>query len=213
MGYTGSGKTSFINLIPRLYDCTNGEIVIGEKNIKEIPLQILRNNISLVQQEAFLFSDTIKNNIAYGLDKYDEDKIINAAKIAHLEEEIRSFPKGYETIMGERGITLSGGQKQRVSLARSLAKDPQVLILDDSFSAVDTHTEEEILKNLEEQSKNITKIIISHRISTVKNADKIIVLDNAKIVEEGTHEQLVAQGGIYSELHYKQLLEKELEEI
>ena len=213
MGYTGSGKTSFINLIPRLYDCTNGEIVIGGKNIKEIPLQILRNNISLVQQEAFLFSDTIKNNIAYGLDKYDEDKIINAAKIAHLEEEIRSFPKGYETIMGERGITLSGGQKQRVSLARSLAKDPQVLILDDSFSAVDTHTEEEILKNLEEQSKNITKIIISHRISTVKNADKIIVLDNAKIVEEGTHEQLVAQGGIYSELHYKQLLEKELEEI
>lgn len=213
MGYTGSGKTSFINLIPRLYDCTNGEIVIGEKNIKEIPLQILRNNISLVQQEAFLFSDTIKNNIAYGLDKYDEDKIINAAKIAHLQEEIRSFPKGYETIMGERGITLSGGQKQRVSLARSLSKDPQVLILDDSFSAVDTHTEEEILKNLEEQSKNITKIIISHRISTVKNADKIIVLDNAKIVEEGTHEQLVAQGGIYSDLHYKQLLEKELEEI
>ncbi|MCH8170646.1 MAG: ABC transporter ATP-binding protein [Bacteroidetes bacterium] len=213
MGYTGTGKTSFVNLIPRLFDCTNGEIIIGGKNIKKIPLQILRNNISLVQQEAFLFSDTIKNNIAYGLDKYDEDKIINAAKIAHLEEEIRSFPKGYETIMGERGITLSGGQKQRVSLARSLAKDPQVLILDDSFSAVDTHTEEEILKNLEEQSKNITKIIISHRISTVKNADKIIVLDNAKIVEEGTHEQLVAQGGIYSELHYKQLLEKELEEI
>ncbi|MCH8326673.1 MAG: ABC transporter ATP-binding protein [Bacteroidetes bacterium] len=213
MGYTGTGKTSFVNLIPRLFDCTNGEIIIGGKNIKKIPLQILRNNISLVQQEAFLFSDTIKNNIAYGLDKYDEDKIIKASKIAHLEDEIRSFPKGYETVMGERGITLSGGQKQRVSLARSLAKSPQILILDDSFSAVDTHTEEEILKNLKEHSNNITKIIISHRISTVKNADKIIVLDNAKIVEEGTHDQLVENGCIYSDLHYKQLLEKELEEI
>ena len=213
MGYTGSGKTSFINLIPRLYDCTEGQILIGGKEIKEIPLKILRSKIGLVQQEAFLFSDTIKNNLAYGLDKYDEDKILNAAKIAHLDEEIKSFPNGYETIMGERGITLSGGQKQRTSVARALATNPKILILDDSFSAVDTSTEEEILQNLIEYSFNRTTIIISHRISTVKNADKIIVLDKAKIVEEGTHEQLVAAGGIYADLHYKQLLEKELEEI
>ncbi len=213
MGYTGSGKTSLVNLILRLYDCTEGEIKIGQKNLKQIPLQILRSNIGLVQQEAFLFSDTIKNNLAYGLDKYDEDKIINAAKIAHFDEEVKSFPKGYETIMGERGITLSGGQKQRASLARALVTDPQILILDDSFSAVDTNTEEEILKNLNECPYKRTTIIISHRISTVKNADKIIVLDNAKIVEEGTHEQLIAAGGIYADLHYKQLLEKELEEI
>ncbi len=213
MGYTGSGKTSFVNLLPRLYDCTEGEVFIGRKNIKEIPLQVLRSNIGLVQQEAFLFSDTIKNNLAYGLKEYDEDKIFNAAKIAHLNDEIKSFPNGYETIMGERGITLSGGQKQRVSLARALATEPKILILDDSFSAVDTNTEEEILNNLKEYSYNRTTIIISHRISTVKNADKIIVLDKVKIVEEGTHEQLVAAGGIYADLHYKQLLEKELEEI
>jgi len=213
MGYTGSGKTSLINLIPRLFDCTEGKILIGGKDIREIPLQTLRNNIGLVQQEAFLFSDTIKNNLAYGLEKYNEDKIIQAARISHLEDEINSFPKGFETVMGERGITLSGGQKQRVSLARALATDPQILILDDSFSAVDTNTEEEILNNLKKISFNRTTIIISHRISTVKNADKIIVLDNAKIAEEGTHDQLVSAGRIYAELHYKQLLEKELEEI
>ncbi len=213
MGYTGCGKTSFINLLPRLYDCTEGEILIGNVKVKKIPLQALRSNIGLVQQEAFLFSDTIKNNLAYGLDDYAEDKVTKATKAAHLEEEIKSFPKGYETVMGERGITLSGGQKQRVSLARALVTDPQILILDDSFSAVDTNTEEEILNNLREQTNNRTTIIISHRISTVKNADKIIVLDNAKIVEEGTHEKLVAKGGIYADLHYKQLLEKELEEI
>ncbi|PIW69797.1 MAG: ABC transporter ATP-binding protein [Ignavibacteriales bacterium CG12_big_fil_rev_8_21_14_0_65_30_8] len=213
MGFTGAGKTSLINLIPRLYDCTEGKILIDGKNIKEIPLNILRSNIGLVQQEAFLFSDTIKNNLSYGLDDFEENKIFNAAKLSNLDEEINSFPNGYETIMGERGITLSGGQKQRASLARALVTNPQILILDDSFSAVDTHTEEQILKNLIDYTHNRTTIIISHRISTVKNADKIIVLNNSKIVEEGTHDQLLAKEGIYSDLHFKQLLEKELEEI
>ncbi len=213
MGYTGAGKTSFINLIPRLYDCTKGEVLIDGNNVKNIPLQVLRTNIGLVQQEAFLFSDTIMNNISYGLREVNKDRVIEVAKIAHFESEVESFPKGYETIMGERGITLSGGQKQRASLARALAIDPKILILDDSFSAVDTNTEEQILNSLREFMRDRTRIIISHRISTVKDADNIIVLSNDKIAEQGTHDKLVALNGIYADLHFKQLLEKELEEL
>jgi ATP-binding cassette, subfamily B, multidrug efflux pump len=213
MGYTGSGKTSFINLIPRLYDSTSGDILIDGKNIKAIPLDILRTNIGLVQQESFLFSDTITNNISYGLREISKERVIEVSKIAHFNKDVESFPKEYETIMGERGITLSGGQKQRASLARALAIDPKILILDDSFSAVDTHTEEEILQSLKQFMKNRTSIIISHRVSTVKDADKIIVLSDAIIAEQGTHEELVSLGGIYADIHYKQLLEKELEEL
>lgn len=213
MGYTGTGKTSTINLIPRLYDCTAGEVLIDGTNVKKIPLEVLRTNIGLVQQESFLFSDTIRNNISYGMRDITEEKILNAARTAHFEKDVQAFPKGYETIMGERGITLSGGQKQRASLARALAVDPKILILDDSFSAVDTNTEEEILKSLREFMKDRTSIIISHRVSTVKDADKIIIISGAKIAEEGTHEELVEKGGIYADLHYKQLLEKELEEL
>ena len=213
MGYTGSGKTSFINLIPRLYDTTEGEILIDGKNIKSIPLNVLRTNIGLVQQESFLFSDTITNNISYGLRDISKERVIEVSKIAHFNKDVESFPKEYETIMGERGITLSGGQKQRASLARALAIDPKILILDDSFSAVDTHTEEEILQSLKQFMKNRTSIIISHRVSTVKDADKIILLSDAKIAEQGTHEELVSLGGIYADIHYKQLLEKELEEL
>jgi len=213
MGYTGSGKTSFINLIPRLYDVTGGELFIDGHNVKSIPLNILRTRIGLVQQESFLFSDTILNNISYGLRDTEANKVSEVSRIANFDKDVEYFPKGYETISGERGITLSGGQKQRASLARALAIDPKILILDDSFSAVDTHTEEEILKNLKSFMKNRTSIIISHRISTVKDADKIIVLSEGKIAEEGTHEELVELGGIYSDLHYKQLLEKELEEL
>jgi ATP-binding cassette subfamily B multidrug efflux pump len=213
MGYTGSGKTSFINLIPRLYDTTEGEILIDGNNAKTIPLNILRTNIGLVQQESFLFSDTITNNISYGLRDISKERVIEVSKIAHFNKDVESFPKEYETIMGERGITLSGGQKQRASLARALAIDPKILILDDSFSAVDTHTEEEILQSLKQFMKNRTSIIISHRVSTVKDADKIIVLSDAKIAEQGTHEELVSLGGIYADIHYKQLLEKELEEL
>jgi ATP-binding cassette subfamily B protein len=213
MGYTGEGKTTLVNLIPRLYDCTKGEILIDGKNIKNIPLEILRTNIGVITQESFLFSDTIFNNISYGLRELDKEKVIKAAKIAHFDKDVETFPLGYDTIMGERGITLSGGQKQRACLARAIIIDPKILILDDSFSAVDTNTEEEILKSLKEFMKGRTSIIISHRISTVKDADKIIILSKGKIAEEGTHEELVALGGIYSDLHYKQLLEKELEEL
>lgn len=213
MGYTGSGKTSFVNLIPRLYDCTSGEILIDGTDLKNIPLNVLRTNVGLVQQESFLFSDTVMNNLTYGLRGNDEKKALEVASIAQFNDDVQTFPQKYETMVGERGITFSGGQKQRASLARALVIDPKILILDDSFSAVDTNTEEEILKRIKEFMKSRTTIIISHRISTVKEADKIIVLSEGKIAEQGTHEQLVELGGIYSDLHQKQLLEKELEEI
>lgn len=213
VGHTGSGKTSFINLIPRLYDVIDGEIKIDGKNIKQIPLDVLRTNISVVQQESFLFSDSVYGNISYGLREISKDRVKEVSRIANFDKDVEAFPKGYETMVGERGITFSGGQKQRASLARALATDPKILILDDSFSAVDTHTEEEILKNLRIFMKNRTSIIISHRISTVKDADNIIVLENGNIAEQGTHNELVELNGIYAELHYKQLLEKELEEL
>jgi len=213
MGYTGSGKTSLINLVPRLYDCTDGEILIDGINIKSIPLNVIRTNIGLVQQESFLFSDKVINNLGYGLREVNEDWIYKVSKIAQFDDDVNEFPDQYETIVGERGITFSGGQKQRASLARVLAINPKILILDDSFSAVDTHTEEEILSNLKEFMNGSTRIIISHRISTVKDTDKIVVIDKGKIAEEGMHEELIALGGIYADLYYKQLLERELEEL
>jgi ATP-binding cassette subfamily B multidrug efflux pump len=213
MGYTGSGKTSFINLIPRLYDCTGGEVLVDGINVKELPLDVLRTNVGVVQQESFLFSDTVLNNISYGRREVDPSVVYKVASISQFDKDVQEFPLKYETIVGERGITFSGGQKQRACLARALAIDPKILILDDSFSAVDTHTEEEILNNLKDFMRNRTSILISHRISTVKDADKIVVLSEGKIAEEGTHEQLVAVGRIYADLHYKQLLEQELEEL
>jgi ATP-binding cassette subfamily B multidrug efflux pump len=213
MGYTGAGKTSFVNLIPRWYDVTEGEILIDGKNVKNIPLETLRTKVGLVQQESFLFSDSVLNNISYGLKGVHFNRIKQVSEIAQFHKDVESFPNGYDTIVGERGITFSGGQKQRACLARALAIDPIILILDDSFSAVDTHTEEDILKNLKNFMRGRTSIIISHRVSTVKDADNIIILSDGKIAEQGKHDDLVAVGGIYSELHYKQLLEKELEEL
>jgi ATP-binding cassette subfamily B protein len=212
MGHTGSGKTTLVNLIPRLYDVTGGVLLIDGVPINKIPLDVLRRNIGFVQQEAFLFSETIANNVSYGLDSPDQEKVQFASSVAQFDKDVCDFPEGYETIIGERGITLSGGQKQRASLARALAIDPKILILDDSFSAVDTRTEEEILTKLRSFMRGRTSILISHRVSTVKDADKIIVLDKGRIAESGTHDELLAIDGLYADVYNKQLLEKELEE-
>jgi len=213
IGNTGVGKTSLINLLPRLYDVTEGQVMIDGNDVRRIPLEVLRKNIGMVPQETFLFSDTLEKNILYGLDIKNQSLVDKVSEISQLSKDVFAFPLGYQTILGERGITLSGGQKQRSTLARALAIDPKILILDDSFSAVDTNTEEEILKKLKDFMNDRTSIIISHRISTVKDSDKIFVIDQGEIVEEGNHEQLVAKGGIYSELNAKQLLEKELLEM
>jgi len=217
IGHTGCGKTTLVNLILRFYDVTDGEVLIDGNNVRTIPLRVLRDETSYVPQETFLFSDTLKNNIAYGLIDLPEElinkRVEEAVRIAHLTPDIETFPNGLETIIGERGITLSGGQKQRTSIARAVAKGGKILILDDCLSAVDTNTEEMILKNLKEFMKGRTSIIISHRISTVKDADQIIVIDNGTIAEQGTHEELIELNGIYARIYQKQLLEKELEEI
>ncbi|MEW6006429.1 MAG: ABC transporter ATP-binding protein [Stygiobacter sp.] len=213
IGNTGVGKTSLINLIARLYDVTEGEVLIDGKNVKSIPLEVVRKDIGLVPQDSFLFSDTLANNLMYGVSNPSQELIDFVSEVSQLKKDVESFPNGFETILGERGITLSGGQKQRASLARALAINPKILILDDSFSAVDTHTEEEILKRLKSFMKNRTSIIISHRISTVKDCDKIFVLENGKIAEEGNHDELIELNGIYADLHNKQLLEEELSEL
>jgi len=211
VGYTGAGKSTLVNLIPRLYNVTGGTLLIDGVDVRRIPLDVLRSHIGYVPQETFLFSDTILDNISYGVDNGTADHVARAAEISQIAKDIEEFPDSFETMVGERGITLSGGQKQRTSIARAVMRDPRILILDDALSAVDTYTEEEILKRLQEVMANRTSIIISHRISTVKNADAIIVLDKGVIAEQGTHDQLVAKKGIYADLYEKQLLEEELE--
>ncbi len=213
VGYTGSGKTTLINLIPRLYDVTEGQLLIDGTDVRSIPLEVLRSNIGYVPQETFLFSDTLTENIRYGTDDGTPEHVREAAEISQIAKDVLEFPKQFDTMIGERGITLSGGQKQRTSIARALIRQPKILILDDCLSAVDTYTEEEILRRLRMFMKGRTSIIISHRISTVKEADLIVVLDKGQIVERGTHDELVEKGGIYADLNEKQLLERELEEL
>ncbi|CAG2532243.1 MULTISPECIES: ABC transporter ATP-binding protein [Maribacter] len=209
IGKTGSGKSTILDLVARLYDTSSGEILIDDEPIKNVDLTNLRESIGAVPQDAFLFSDSIKNNIKFGKENATDEEIIDIAKDAVVHENIMGFSKKYDTILGERGITLSGGQKQRVSIARALIKKPQIYLFDDCLSAVDTETEEEILNNLKKASKNRTTLIVSHRVSSAKNADKILVLDDGRLIQEGTHDELNSQEGYYKDLYHKQLSEKE----
>jgi ATP-binding cassette subfamily B protein len=211
LGKTGSGKSTIISLISRLYDVSDGQINVDGKEISTVNLYDLRNSIGIVPQDAFLFSDSIKNNIKFGKENATDEEVEAAAKSAVVHGNIIGFNKKYETILGERGITLSGGQKQRVSIARAIIKNPKILLFDDCLSAVDTETEEAILNNLQEICKDKTTIIVSHRVSSAKNADRIIILDEGRIIEQGSHSQLINHNGYYAALYLKQLSEKELQ--
>ncbi len=213
IGTTGSGKSSMVNLVMRLFDVTEGSIEIDGRNVKDYPVEFLRKKIGYVTQETFLFSTSIRENILFGVDSASEDEFNSAVDIAQISKDVEAFPEKFDTVIGERGITLSGGQKQRVSIARAVLKKPSILILDDALSAVDTYTESEILKRLKVFMSGRTSIIISHRVSTIKDADKIIVLDGGKIIESGTHDELLALNGVYWDLYQKQLLEEELDEL
>ena len=213
VGGTGSGKTTLVNLLPRLHNPPRGAVFIDGRDVRDIPLAELRGAIGFVPQEPFLFSDTLADNIAFGVPGIRATRpeaIPDAARIAQIDKDVAEFPNGYDTMVGERGITLSGGQKQRAAIARAVVIDPRILILDDALSAVDTYTEEEILARLRGVMRERTSIIISHRISTVRDADQIVVLEDGRLVERGRHDQLIAQGGLYAELYKKQLLEEEL---
>lgn len=210
LGKTGSGKSTLLQLISRMYDVSEGEIRIGQKPVKQISLERLREVTGVVPQDAFLFSDTIENNIKFGDDSATLEEVKKAAMKAQVHDSIDQFPKSYQTMLGERGITLSGGQKQRVSIARALLKNPEFLLFDDCLSAVDTETEEAILKNLIDFSKNKTTLLVSHRVSSAKNADWIIILEQGEILEQGTHTQLIEKNGAYRELYQKQLEDKEI---
>jgi ATP-binding cassette, subfamily B, multidrug efflux pump len=213
VGPTGSGKTTLVSLIPRIYDAAPGSVLIDGKPIREFRLADLRKNIGFVPQETFLFSESVRENIAFGVETTDDAEVHSAAQAASIAEEIESFPEQYRTLVGERGITLSGGQKQRTAIARALIRNPRILILDDALASVDTHTEDKILNHLREIMQGRTTIFISHRVSTVRNADMIAVLYQGRIVELGTHDELLEKNGYYTDLYNKQLLEEELAEV
>jgi ATP-binding cassette subfamily B multidrug efflux pump len=211
VGPTGCGKTTLAALVARLWEAPAGSLFVDGRSIREWPLDQLRRAIGFVPQDPFLFSETLANNVAFGVEGATPDQISQAASIASIVAEIRDFPAKYETMVGERGITLSGGQKQRTTLARAVIRDPKILVLDDALSSVDTDTEEKILRGLKDVMRHRTTILVSHRCSTVRHADQIIVLREGRIVERGSHDELLALGGYYNDLYHKQLLEEELE--
>ena len=213
IGATGSGKTTLVNLIPRLLDTSEGQVLIDGHNIRSLPLKVLRRHIGFVPQETFLFSETIEENISFGVETAHPDEVKWAANISTIAKDLENFPDKYQTVIGERGVNLSGGQKQRTAISRALLRKPKILILDDALSAVDTYTEEQIIEGLLKNYFDQTNIIISHRISTIKHANLIIVLAEGQIIEQGTHEELVELGGIYADLHQQQLLEEALQEM
>jgi ATP-binding cassette, subfamily B, multidrug efflux pump len=213
VGPTGSGKTTLVSLIPRIYDTTAGSVLIDGRPIREYSLEFLRGNIGFIPQETFLFSDTVRENIAFGRADASDADVRSAAEAANIAEDIDGFPEGYRTMVGERGITLSGGQKQRTAIARAIIRNPRILVLDDALSSVDTHTEDKILNHLREVMQGRTTIFISHRVSTVRNADMIAVLHSGRVVELGTHAELIEKNGYYTDLYNKQLLEEELAEV
>jgi ATP-binding cassette subfamily B multidrug efflux pump len=213
VGPTGSGKTTLVNLIPRVYDSTPGAVLVDGYPIRDFPIDFLRRTIGFVPQETFLFSDSVRENIAFGVDKATDEAVRAAAEAANIAADIEGFPDQYATMVGERGLTLSGGQKQRTAIARAIIRNPRILILDDALSSVDTQTEDKILNHLREIMRGRTTIFISHRVSTVRNADRIAVLHGGRIVELGTHDELIARDGYYTDLYNKQLLEEELAEV
>ena len=213
VGPTGSGKTTLVSLLPRIYDAAPESLLLDGRPIREYPLETLRRNIGFVPQETFLFSDSVRENIAFGVENAADGQVRVAAEAANIAADIEGFPEGYATLVGERGITLSGGQKQRTAIARAIIRDPRILVLDDALSSVDTYTEEKILNHLREVMRDRTTIFISHRVSTVRNADRIAVLHEGRIVELGTHDELLARNGYYTDLYNKQLLEEELAQV